>query len=531
MNRIGAYLLLIFIVAIGIQAQTPQKKSDKSKKTNQFEPPPEMPKGVIVGPGGIVGPPPPAAPKYPIEAWKEASFAQDKFSIAFPIKPEEQSKTDSVNGVATTSTIYEVLTMDGTYSVTVIKLPFKKPETEEELKQRLRGMLKQLEKGSYKWLGGKEIMVNGYPGIEFKYQSQGPGLISWQKFVAADIYMYRIIAETIPRKPELQEPPVFLNSFKLLPREQARINDEIPPPPPPAAGPTGKGIFQPATPPPPPAPISSYPLEAWKVMPYPQAGFAASFPTKPTEKSKSATRNGTERVSTEYKVVAKDGTYSVTLTQLIGQGGATKEQIQPRLAGMLKGLEEGPYKWLGGKEIEIEGYPGIEFKYQYLQFEEISWQRMLFVDDRIYTVIVDSPVNKPNLKEPKLFMDSFKLLAIESAGANPPPPPPAPGQSFGGGTKPLMMRVSGGVLNDNALKKVHPRYPQEAMATRATGAVQVAITVSEEGKVIEANAVSGHELLRAAAVEAAQQWTFKPTEVSGVPVKLQGILTFNFTLQ
>ncbi|MFN7931632.1 MAG: energy transducer TonB, partial [Blastocatellia bacterium] len=76
-----------------------------------------------------------------------------------------------------------------------------------------------------------------------------------------------------------------------------------------------------------------------------------------------------------------------------------------------------------------------------------------------------------------------------------------------------------------------PVYPAEAAAARATGAVQVAITVAEEGHVISAEAVSGHPLLREAAVAAAKQWRFHPTELSGVPVKIQGILTFNFTLQ
>jgi len=55
--------------------------------------------------------------------------------------------------------------------------------------------------------------------------------------------------------------------------------------------------------------------------------------------------------------------------------------------------------------------------------------------------------------------------------------------------------------------------------------------ISEEGRVISAEVVSGHPLLREAALQAAKQWTFKPTELSGVPVKVQGILTFNFALQ
>ncbi len=94
-----------------------------------------------------------------------------------------------------------------------------------------------------------------------------------------------------------------------------------------------------------------------------------------------------------------------------------------------------------------------------------------------------------------------------------------------------MVRFSTGVLSGHATKKVMPRYPPEARKASAQGPVQVEITVSESGKVIEAKAINGHELLRDAALEAAKQWEFKPAEVSGEPVKIQGILVFNFTLQ
>jgi protein TonB len=87
------------------------------------------------------------------------------------------------------------------------------------------------------------------------------------------------------------------------------------------------------------------------------------------------------------------------------------------------------------------------------------------------------------------------------------------------------------VLQGNAIKKVPPPYPEEAKAAHASGAVQVQVTISEDGHVIEAAVISGHPLLREASLEAAKQWIFKPVELSGVPVKVQGILTFNFTLQ
>ena len=114
--------------------------------------------------------------------------------------------------------------------------------------------------------------------------------------------------------------------------------------------------------------------------------------------------------------------------------------------------------------------------------------------------------------------------------AAPPPPPPPPPPQPAPTPPPKQIKVSGGVLQGSALRRVQPQYPPIAKAARAAGAVQVQVTISEEGRVIDAAVVSGHPLLRDAALRAAQQWLFKPTELSGVPVKVQGVLTFNFTL-
>jgi protein TonB len=83
-------------------------------------------------------------------------------------------------------------------------------------------------------------------------------------------------------------------------------------------------------------------------------------------------------------------------------------------------------------------------------------------------------------------------------------------------------------LQGNATKKVQPAYPAIAKAARAKGAVQVQITVNESGEVINARVINGHPMFRDAALRAAKQWRFKPTELSGVPVKATGILSFNF---
>jgi TonB family protein len=88
--------------------------------------------------------------------------------------------------------------------------------------------------------------------------------------------------------------------------------------------------------------------------------------------------------------------------------------------------------------------------------------------------------------------------------------------------------ISAGVLNGRAVSLPRPAYPPIARAARATGAVVVQVIVDEAGHVITAHAISGHPLLRAAAVEAAWQARFAPTMLSGQPVKVAGTITYNF---
>lgn len=88
--------------------------------------------------------------------------------------------------------------------------------------------------------------------------------------------------------------------------------------------------------------------------------------------------------------------------------------------------------------------------------------------------------------------------------------------------------ISGGVLNGKAKNLVQPTYPAAAKAVRASGAVNVQVTIDEKGNVISASAVSGHPLLRASAVEAAKASTFSPTLLSGEPVRVTGVIVYNF---
>lgn len=88
--------------------------------------------------------------------------------------------------------------------------------------------------------------------------------------------------------------------------------------------------------------------------------------------------------------------------------------------------------------------------------------------------------------------------------------------------------IAGGVLNGKAISLPAPEYPAAALAVRASGAVSVQVVVNEEGNVVRAAAVSGHPLLRSAAVTAARDAKFAPVMLKGKPVKVVGVLTYNF---
>jgi len=108
--------------------------------------------------------------------------------------------------------------------------------------------------------------------------------------------------------------------------------------------------------------------------------------------------------------------------------------------------------------------------------------------------------------------------------ADEPPPPEA---------KPTPPRapISGGVLNGKAISLPKPAYPPIARAAHASGTVVVQVLIDENGNVVSAHAVSGHPLLQAVAVGAARQAKFSPTKLSGQPVKVTGVIQYNFVAQ
>lgn len=187
------------------------------------------------------------------------------------------------------------------------------------------------------------------------------------------------------------------------------------------------------------------------------------------------------------------------------------------------------------KEVSLGGHPGRALK-ELMPDGRVMHVRLYLVGSRLYQVAVTLPKLEAAAPEAAFaeevaakFLDSFRLLgedaqegevdrlvkALREKGE--------PTYGVPEGTK-----VS---ESDWVVSKPQPDYPPIAKAARVQGTVVVQVVIDEEGKVMAAQAKSGHPLLQAAAVKAARGARFKPARVAGKPVKLSGVVSYNFVLQ
>lgn len=89
--------------------------------------------------------------------------------------------------------------------------------------------------------------------------------------------------------------------------------------------------------------------------------------------------------------------------------------------------------------------------------------------------------------------------------------------------------IRGGVIGGKAVSLPKPPYPPEAKKDKARGAINIYVLIDTNGKVIKAKALCPvHQSLGEAAESAALAAQFSPTIISGKPVRVQGIIVYNF---
>jgi protein TonB len=118
------------------------------------------------------------------------------------------------------------------------------------------------------------------------------------------------------------------------------------------------------------------------------------------------------------------------------------------------------------------------------------------------------------------------LGGVPSAAPPPPPkkkePPPPP--------RPSIIPVGGRVQNAKLIRQPQPIYPQIAKSARISGTVELSAIIGEDGKIQSLQVVSGHPLLRQAALDAVKQWVYQPTLLNEQPVKVSTTIDVIFSL-
>jgi protein TonB len=109
---------------------------------------------------------------------------------------------------------------------------------------------------------------------------------------------------------------------------------------------------------------------------------------------------------------------------------------------------------------------------------------------------------------------------IGSNLGGPPPSPPTVTRAL----RPSHM------MEGNLIRRVQPEYPSLARQARIQGQVVLQAVISKQGAIENLRVLSGHPMLVRAAIEAVQQWRYRPYVLNGEPVEVETRVTVNFVL-
>lgn len=111
-----------------------------------------------------------------------------------------------------------------------------------------------------------------------------------------------------------------------------------------------------------------------------------------------------------------------------------------------------------------------------------------------------------------------------------PPPPPAAAVPPKLTTR-RSIWVSEGVQSARLIHQVLPPYPFRARHVNVQGIVRLEAVIGRDGSVRKLKVTSGHPLLIPAAIEAVQQWRYRPTLLNGEAVEVFTQVEVRFVLR
>jgi protein TonB len=90
--------------------------------------------------------------------------------------------------------------------------------------------------------------------------------------------------------------------------------------------------------------------------------------------------------------------------------------------------------------------------------------------------------------------------------------------------------ISAGVAQGNLTHKIDPPYPPEAQSKGIHGMVTIHASIGKDGHVSNLQVVQGPDELRQAALDAVQQWTYRPYQLNGEVVSVDTMINVEFRL-
>src|SRR5262245_10676375 len=426
-------------------------------------------------------------------SWREVPSPEFGFTVWMPSEPFRKKIPLNPDDRRLDFNLWVARDEESLYQV-IVQPMLAAPSSEEHRKIFFRSLIDGLLGSSgLKLESEKPISFEGHSGREYKLRG-GPKAGTGRAYIiGSNVYFLLVLSDekTVKSKEISAEIARFLDSFRLTKDPDAA----------PAVGAVSDGSA------------------SWREITEPGHGFKVLLPGEPKKESSSF-----QGVSTYNLISAGDGMVCVITRQRLSSRPDYHSASETFYKSFIDGFTKmSGIEIAGETKVFLDGHEGREYKLK--KNDKTGVARVFLIGTDAYSVSAIAVLPGASAKSVSTFLDSFKL--IEKSPKDEfaePPPAPAP-------VRKDAINVSGGVLQASGIKKVEPDYPPIAKAAKAEGEVRIQITVSEEGKVIEAEVIEGHPLLRDAALQAARQWEFKPTELSGKPVKVQGVLTFTFSLK
>lgn len=95
---------------------------------------------------------------------------------------------------------------------------------------------------------------------------------------------------------------------------------------------------------------------------------------------------------------------------------------------------------------------------------------------------------------------------------------------------PSSVRLPSRLVEGMLIYKQTPRYPPIAVAAHIEGTVVLTATIGKNGTIDNLHVASGNQMLQQAALEAVQNWRYRPYLLNGQPVEVETTINVVFTM-